>query len=290
MKTIRYLLILFILFFANTTKAEQVFSGAKRVLETYIDTIPLGKTTTDNRSLRNGFTVAARWEDGSSYHPIILLRATAREYTYLLKAEALVDAAIKAEKPARFFIVGKQRPGELEFDAVAYGGTKVDLETGTVEIEGPKRQTARIPDRVPNEKEKFVTGTFEYSTLKNFTAPTALTDYTLEMGYCWGIVEKEGQKPQVFVDNRIMVVGGGNDRAGRKNAVWVAAQFRDVKDARVERPIILRFRKAADWVDIEWYHVNADKDLNPLADQLYASVKAGKTTAPMIERELAVEK
>ncbi len=135
---------------------------------------------------------------------------------------------------------------------------------------------------------RFSSGIVEYRTFGEFTFPTELTDYTVDMDEYWGILEQAGKKPQVFLDQKIMVVGWGPAESV-PNGLWVRAMYRDRKDASPER-VLLIFRNPVDAREIEWRHLPARQYLKGPADKLLVRASSEKAKAPPMVRAFLAER
>jgi|GEM_PF-5907391 hypothetical protein len=279
MKSLLLICALLVWAFTITTTA------ADKNIGTGIETVPIGKS-----NHASFLTIVGTWEDGSDYRPLVFLTAQPQRagdrVGVTAAIDALIDAAIREKSKVQFTIdpMLSAHPYEFSFYAVSWRGTTIDLKTGRIETEEPTNKVAQVSTRFPQElPPKRAVVTMEHRTPKSFTLPKELSDYTVQLDYYWGIVTKRDQPTQVFVDDRIMIVGGGPSEV-KPNTVHVQVQFRDEKD-KWPTSVWLTFPKPTNFKDIEWHHVPS-RDLKPAADRLFAETKAGRIRPPMAVLEV----
>ncbi|MDO8594198.1 MAG: hypothetical protein Q7R93_01645 [bacterium] len=154
----------------------------------YIDTVPLGKAT---REKLNNFylSVAAAWEDGSEYRPIIFLHLElpkGANDSSAINPEALIEAAALAKEPVRFYLHAKspgENPQEFKVREISWRGTTIHLKTGSIETKGPpKQKVAQVSAPID--------APIEVRGAEASEVPELLTDYTVQGNIRLGVREE----------------------------------------------------------------------------------------------------
>lgn len=248
----------------------------------YIDTVPLGKAT---REKLNNFylSVAATWEDGSEYRPIIFLHLELPKGTdesSALNPEALIDGATLAKEPVRFYLHAKspgENPQEFKVREISWRGTSIHLKTGSIETEVPKQKVARAPSPSANTP-------IEVRSSEASEVPSRLTDYTTHNNVGWAIREEGTDDITLFCSSSEYSIVRAEKVGVRSIKLFV--QKTNATPKRPQEEVPLTFAHNVNPKRIRLTPVRGESTLHNAVSKLIRDVKDGDLPAPMMAKSL----